>query len=116
LQTVGLIGGTGDLGTALAIHISRAYDIVLIGSRSKERAESAIRKMIAEKGNEEKLGNHLRAATNEEVVSSSDIVIAAVPYESAIETLRALAPKFRGNQLLISAAAAIKKTEKGEFK
>jgi len=115
LQTIGILGGTGDLGTALAFHIARVYDKVLVGSRSKERAESAVRKLIAEKEDAETLTNHLIAATNEEVVSSSDIVIATVPYESAIETLRDLAQKFRGNQLLISASAAIKKTEKGEF-
>lgn len=92
------------------------YDTVLVGSRNKGKAETTIGELLSEKKNEANLQQRLKAASNDEVVTESDIVIATVPYESALETLRALAPKFRGNQLLISAAASVKKTEKGEFK
>lgn len=111
MEIVGLIGGTGDLGTALAVHLARVYDTVLLGSRNREKAEATVRELVVEKGN---LDN-LKAATNDEVAEMSDVVIATVPYESAIETIRCLSQKFRGNQVLISAAAVVKKAENGEF-
>jgi len=114
---IGLLGGTGDLGTALAMHIARAYDVVYLGSRSREKAESAVRELIAEKLAGTSYESHLIPTMNEEVVMKSDVIIATVPYESAIETIRALVPKFRGNQILISAAALVRKiVEIGEFK
>ena len=114
LEKVGLVGGTGDLGTALAVHLAKVYESVFLGSRNKEKAESTLRELVSEKG--DLVAKTVKAATNDEVVQNCDIIIASVPYESALETLKTLASGFRGNQILISAAAAVKKTENGEFK
>ncbi|MHB8568053.1 MAG: NAD(P)-binding domain-containing protein [Nitrososphaerales archaeon] len=108
MQEIGLIGGTGDLGRALAIHLAKKYDIVYIGSRSLEKAEGAVKEIISEKGDGEHL-THLKAATNEDTVRFSDTVIATIPYDNVIETIRQLIPSFKGNQVLISAAARVRK-------
>ena len=90
------------------------YENVLLGSRNREKAEATLRELVAEKG--DLVAKTVKAATNDEVVQNCDMIIASVPYESALETLKNLTSKFRGNQILISAAASVKKTEKGEFK
>ncbi len=116
MQTIGLIGGTGDLGTALAIHLSRRYDKVLIGSRNLEKAKSTVKEIIAQKGNADYLKERLVPSTNEAVVQAAGIVILTVPYESALQSVRELAAHFKGEgQLLVNAAAAVKKTDSGEF-
>lgn len=117
-QTIGLIGGTGDLGSALAVHLARKYGKVLVGSRNLEKAKSAVQGVVEEKGGADYLRERLVPSPNEAVVQKSDIVILTVPYESALQTVRQLAGHFRsdgGGQLLINAAAAVKKSDSGEF-
>jgi 8-hydroxy-5-deazaflavin:NADPH oxidoreductase len=120
LQTIGLIGGTGDLGKALAFHLAKGPDTVLLGSRSQEKAEACVSDIFSEKGaSQTEIGDlrrHLKPCTNQEVVKLADVVIATIPYENAVDTVRDLTPHFKGNQLFISAAAAVQKSENGEFK
>ena len=115
MEKVGLIGGTGDLGTALAIHIAKAYERVLVGSRNRDKAETAVRTIISESDKMIELESRLVPATNVDVVVECDILVVTVPYESAMQTIRDLIQDFRGNQLLISAAASLTKVENNEF-
>ncbi len=111
MPRIGLIGGTGDIGSALAVHLVKKYE-VLLGSRSKEKAEAAIQGIMNEKRVRNDLNTRLKAVTNDYVSSSCDVVLLTVPYAVAIETVMALRDKFSGNQLLISAVAAIQKSGK----
>ncbi|MCZ0990862.1 NADPH-dependent F420 reductase [Streptomyces diastatochromogenes] len=85
--TVGVLGGTGDLGSGLAYRLAKAGQRVVIGSRSVERAEA----VAAE------LGLGVRGADNAAAAAAGDIVIIAVPWDGhrAIlqSTRRALAGK-----------------------
>jgi NADPH-dependent F420 reductase len=115
MTTIGLIGGTGDIGSALAIHLAKKNDRVLIGSRNKEKAQSTIFAILLDKKDREDLKNHLQPATNDVVAAICDTVIFSVPYSAAIETIDKLSDKFTaGDQILISAVAGIEKT-KNEF-
>lgn len=105
MTLVGLIGGTGDLGSALAVHFSKKH-VVMLGSRSKDRAISAVEEINREK-NHKYLIQNLRPAENSEVVMLADFLVLTVPHESALETITNLSSKFRGNQVLVSAAAAV---------
>ncbi len=111
--TIGILGGTGDLGNALAIHLCKYYEKILIGSRLKERAARVIDDLISRSAMGEdatrKLKEHLVPATNQEVAALSDIVIAAFPYEGALEAVKGLSPSFREGQLFISAIAPVAK-------
>jgi len=109
MKAIGLIGGTGDLGRALAIHFAKRFDTVYIGSRSQERADAAVKEILSDKTNRVDLVRHLIAASNEVVAQEAETVIATVPFENALETVTQLAPKFKGEQLFISAAAPVKK-------
>lgn len=109
---IGLIGGTGDIGSALAVHFAKKFDLVLIGSRSKEKAENSVKDIIKDKIKNTDIRDHLRPETNETVVETCDELVLTVPYLAAIDTVRNLLQKFRQGQLLISAVAAIKKTRR----
>jgi len=109
MSVLGIVGGTGDLGNALALHFAKKHEVIL-GSRNFEKAMSSVVSIRREKGQRDYLEQNLRPAQNEEVVQKSDIVIVAVPHETSIETIKGLAGQFRGNQILVSAVASVSKT------
>jgi NADPH-dependent F420 reductase len=88
---VAIVGGTGQLGLALARRLHRAGVAVLIGSRDPARAESA-----AERGG---LGAAAGRA-NAEAVREAGLVVIAVPYEGHEPTLRALALGLAGKPVV----------------
>ncbi|MHB1908145.1 MAG: NADPH-dependent F420 reductase [Nitrososphaerales archaeon] len=110
MRQIGLVGGTGDIGSALAVHLAKKYERVLVGSRDISRSKESIGNILKEKPKVGKLADSLIAATNETVVSQCDIVLLTVPYASAIETIQKLEHNFRGDQLLISTVASLTKT------
>jgi hypothetical protein len=75
---VAIVGGTGDFGLAVARHLVRAGDEVVIGSRDSERAE--------EKGSD--VG--AAGTTNEEAVVDVDLVVLATKAEATLETAGSL--------------------------
>ncbi len=108
MQSIGFLGGTGDLGKALAVNVLQSYEKVMIGSRSLERAHSVLKEISAAK-KDLRFRDRLLATTNADVAGNADIIVATLPYESAVDTFAMLSTKFRGNQLLISAVAPIAK-------
>ena len=109
MPSIGLVGGTGDLGTALAVQLSAKYESVTIGSRSVEKAKASVTKILEEKLERKYLLSHLKAGSNREVVSGCDYVILTVPHENSVQTVKELSADFRGNQVLISAVAVLSK-------
>lgn len=80
--TLAIIGGTGALGSGLAMRWAAAGYRVVIGSRSRERAEAAAREIAT--------GNRappVRGESNEGAARAGDIVVIAVPFSSHDATL-----------------------------
>ncbi|HEY6366016.1 MAG TPA: NADPH-dependent F420 reductase [Candidatus Binatia bacterium] len=74
--TVAIVGGTGNLGGALALRLGAPGMKIIIGSRDAEKAKKAV----------ETLKPSLRAGeieglTNQAAVKGADFVVIAVPYE-----------------------------------
>lgn len=111
MSTIGFIGGTGDLGTSLAIHLARNYEIQL-GSRSLEKASLAVEKILSDKGKKEYLLKNLKPAENSKVAESCQIIILTVPFENALNTVQSLTGHFAENQIVISAVAPVVKSGK----
>lgn len=90
LETIAIVGGTGQLGSAIARRLAKAGRRVLIGSRTEEGAKAA----AAE------LGHGLIGAHNVAAVREADVVFVTVPFAAQEATLREIAP-FAAGKLLI---------------
>jgi 8-hydroxy-5-deazaflavin:NADPH oxidoreductase len=89
--TVTIVGGTGNLGTALALRLGAPGVRIIIGSRDAEKAKRAV----------ETLSPRLRAgeidgATNQEAVKDADFVVVAVPYEGHAQMVTDLKGQLAG--------------------
>ncbi len=112
MQTIGLLGGTGTLGKGLCVHLADSFE-VMVGSRSKDKAVAIVEEILNEKSERgQELKERLIPAENSEMVSKVNTIVATVPFEVAVETVRSLASSFRGNQIFISAAAFLEKKDK----
>jgi NADPH-dependent F420 reductase len=89
--TVTIVGGTGNLGTALALRLGARGVKIIIGSRDAEKAKKAV----------ETVRPRLRAgeidgATNREAVKDADFVVIAVPYEGHAQMVTDLKGQLAG--------------------
>jgi NADPH-dependent F420 reductase len=78
--SVAVVGGTGALGTGIARRLAAAGYPVVIGSRTKEKAEDAA-KTLADNG------RTVSAATNAEAAAQASVVILTVPWASHVAIL-----------------------------
>jgi 8-hydroxy-5-deazaflavin:NADPH oxidoreductase len=83
---IGILGGTGDQGRGLARRLALAGHQVIIGSRSRERAEAAA----------QQTGHGVRGLANRDAAREASLVIAAVPWEGHAELLTSLAGELAG--------------------
>jgi NADPH-dependent F420 reductase len=81
-----VVGGTGDLGSAIARRLLAAGYPVIVGSRDAERASAAAAA----------LGAGGRGATNVDAARDADIVIVTVPFASQAGILASIAPVVQG--------------------
>lgn len=80
-QSIAVIGGTGQLGAAIARRLAKAGKSIIIGSRDPVKAETAARQLGAELGCEVAFGGNVAAA------GAADVVILTVPFASQRMTL-----------------------------
>ena len=85
-EKIAVIGGTGNLGSALAWRLARAGHQVVIGSRS---AESASAKATV-------LGHGLTGKTNADAAKDAEIVFVTVPFSAQESTLDEIKPHLAG--------------------
>jgi len=83
---VAVIGGTGNLGAAIARRLAKAGRKVIIGSRSAEKACRAA----------DELGFGLSGLDNAGAAAKADIVIVTVPFSAQESTLADIAPHVVG--------------------
>jgi NADPH-dependent F420 reductase len=85
--TIAVIGGTGDLGSALAKRWAAAGYPIVLGSRSKEKAEAAAREMN---------GSAVSGEDNRTAAAKADIVVIAVPYANHEAIVNEIKPAVTG--------------------
>jgi 8-hydroxy-5-deazaflavin:NADPH oxidoreductase len=85
--TIAVIGGTGDLGSALAKRWAAAGYPIVLGSRSKEKAEAAAREMN---------DSAVSGEDNRTAAAKADIVVVAVPYANHEAILNEIKPAVQG--------------------
>ena len=94
-ETIAILGGTGDLGTGLAIRWSKAGHKIIIGSRTLEKARNAV-------ANLKKISpdTPADALENADAAVAGDIVVLTVPAEHQISTLETVKEGLRGKILI----------------
>ena len=102
-RIIGILGGTGALGSALTRKWSIAGHQIIIGSRNAEKAISVATEINAEFGNENVTGSDLK-----EAAQNCQIALLAVPYFSHEETLRQIKP-FLSKKILVDTTVPLSK-------
>jgi len=97
---IAILGGTGDLGTGLARRWLQAGYEVIIGSRTQDKAESAVaemRSLMLERGFD---AVSVRAMDNAAAAECADIAVLTVPFGHQTSTLEALKSQLKGKILI----------------
>lgn len=94
-ETIAILGGTGDLGTGLAIRWSKAGHRIVIGSRTLEKAQAAVAAL-----HEISPDTPADAMENLDASAAGDIVVLTVPAEHQISTLDYVKDNLKGKILI----------------
>ncbi|WP_346839466.1 NADPH-dependent F420 reductase [Microbulbifer sp. SAOS-129_SWC] len=97
---IGVLGGTGGLGTGLASRWLQAGYQVIIGSRSIDKGTAAVDKLttvMAERGN-----NDISVSASDYAATAreADIVVLTVPFSHQASTLAAVREQLQGKTLI----------------
>src|SRR5918992_4209545 len=99
---VTVIGGSGALGSGLALRLAAAGVPVVIGSRDPDRAEQA-----AARVREHVPDGDVRGLANGPATEASEVVFLCVPFRNQSETLTNLKSHLREGQLLVDATVPL---------
>jgi NADPH-dependent F420 reductase len=94
-ETIAILGGTGDLGTGLAIRWAKAGHEIIIGSRTQQKADAAVADL-------KKLSpqTKARAMENSAAAAAGEIVVLTVPFEHQLSTLESVRAGLQGKILI----------------
>lgn len=95
MTTIAILGGTGDLGTGLAIRWSKAGHNIIIGSRTQEKADAALVEL-------KKISpdTPAKAMENGAAAAAGEIVVLTVPFAHQLSTLGAVKDSLAGKILI----------------
>ena len=111
---ISILGGTGGLGQGLALRWIQSHDII-VGSRLKQKAKETIinyNEILKKFGKNNK--GKLIAATNEEAVKNSEIIVFSTPPEYTVKMVKNLKKHIPKDALIISPVVPMK-VESGIF-
>jgi len=94
-ETIAILGGTGDLGTGLAIRWSKAGYKIVIGSRTLEKAQAAVSAL-----QQISPDTPAEAMENLDAAAAGDIVVLTVPADHQISTLDYVKANLHGKILI----------------
>ncbi len=103
IRPIAIIGGTGPLGTGLALRWARVGETVIIGSRDAQRAQKTAAAI------QQKLGERARISgmENAAACAAADILMLTVPFESQAALLKQLKPAITEGSILIDATVPL---------
>jgi 8-hydroxy-5-deazaflavin:NADPH oxidoreductase len=93
--SIAILGGTGDLGTGLAIRWAKAGHRIIIGSRTQQKADAAVAEL-------KKISpsTPAQAMVNPQAAAAGDIVVLTVPFEHQLATLESVRAGLEGKILI----------------
>ena len=94
-ETIAILGGTGDLGTGLAIRWAKVGHEIVIGSRTQQKADAAVAEL-------KKISpqTKARAMENAAAAAAGEIVVLTVPVEHQLSTLESVRAGLEGKILI----------------
>jgi hypothetical protein len=92
---VAIVGGTGNLGTALALRLAAPGVKIIIGSRDAEKAK----KVVADLKPKMRAGE-IAGMANAEAVKEAEFVVIAVPYEGHMQMVSDLKGQLAGKVVI----------------
>lgn len=92
---IAILGGTGDLGTGLAIRWAKAGHTIIIGSRTLEKAEKAVADLKAISPS-----TQATAMVNSDAAAAGEVIVLTVPAEHQISTLGSVKEQLKGKILI----------------
>ena len=98
--SIGIVGGTGDLGRGLAVRLAKAGHPLIIGSRNAEQAVSsaeAVSAVLADRGIAHPA---ISGADNVATAQQGDIVFVTVPFGAHQPTLEGIRDAVQGKVLV----------------
>ncbi len=95
IESIAILGGTGDLGGGLARQWSRAGYRILIGSRTLEKGKAAADALLAEFPD-----LNVSGYENLEAATEADLVVLTVPFEHQLSTLETVRAGLSGKVLI----------------
>ena len=95
VESIAILGGTGDLGGGLARQWSRAGYKIMIGLRTVEKGEAAAKALLDEFPDLNVTGHE-----NLEAATAADLVVLTVPFEHQLSTLETVKPGLVGKILI----------------
>jgi NADPH-dependent F420 reductase len=100
---VAIVGGTGNLGGALAVRLGAPGVKVIIGSRDEEKARTAVATLKPKMR-----AGELEGTTNRKAVEDADFVVIAVPYEGHAQMVQDLKGQLAG-KIIIDTVVPLRK-------
>lgn len=101
---IGIMGGTGPAGSGLGLRFGVAGHDVVIGSRSKDRAQEVVGELLAERAS---YSCSMTGGDNAEA-ASCDLVVVATPWDSASTTAGEHSDALRGKVVISMANALVR--------
>jgi NADPH-dependent F420 reductase len=95
VESIAILGGTGDLGGGLARQWSRAGYKILIGSRTLEKGQAAAKALLDEFPDLNVTGHE-----NLEAATAADLVVLTVPFDHQLSTLETVKPGLIGKIMI----------------
>ena len=92
---IAILGGTGDLGTGLAIRWAKAGHEIIIGSRTQAKADAAVAAL-----HEISPDTPARALENPAAAEAGDLVVLTVPFAHQLSTLETVRAGLQGKILI----------------
>jgi NADPH-dependent F420 reductase len=95
-SSIGIVGGTGDLGRGLSLRLAKAGHAVLVGSRKPEQAVEAARALAAELSERGISNASVEGMDNVAAAERSDIIFVTVPFGAHTPTLESIRQVVQG--------------------
>ena len=101
--SIAIVGGTGNLGGALALRLGAPGVKIIIGSRDAQKAQNAVATLKPKMR-----AGEISGTTNQEAVKQGDFVVIAVPYEGHAQMVQDLKGQLAG-KIVIDTVVPLKK-------